>query len=91
MKIYKINTSSSRITLSEFVEETKYVYSPDDVTRGFDNWDWKLLRAWDLGYQAIEAVGQRNIALHKVQAERLSTSLPPPTDTPSKLANAITS
>lgn len=73
MKIYKINTSSSRITLSEFVEETKYVYSPDNVTRGFDNWDWKLLRAWDLGYQSIEAVGQRNIALHKVQADGFAT------------------
>jgi len=73
MQIYKINTSSSRITLREFVEETKYVHSPDDVTRGFDNWDWKLLRAWDLGYQAIEAVGQRNIALHKVQADGFAT------------------
>lgn len=73
MQICNIVNSSSRITSSEFVEEAKYVYSAGTVANYIDCWNFVLLRAWDLGYQAIEAVGQRNIALHKVQADGFAT------------------
>lgn len=76
MKICNIINSSSRIIFSEFAEEAKYVDSPVVVTRGFDNWDWKLLRPGDLGYQANEAVWQRNIARHNVPNDGLVTLKP---------------